>query len=127
MPDPRPRIALVDDNESVLTGLRRMLEPDYDVVGCFTSSVSFLEAAPRLLPDAVVLDLFMPGMNGLETCQRLTELVPNTGVIMLTASYDEAIEIEALSAGALAFVRKYAITTDLVPAIRGVCQRQTQS
>lgn len=124
MPDRRPRIALVDDNESVLKGLRRMLEPDYDVVGCFTSSAAFLEVAPRLLPDAVVLDLFMYGIDGLEACRQVVQTLPHINVVILTASDEDAFEHAARSAGARAFVRKYAIATDLLPAIEQACSQR---
>jgi DNA-binding NarL/FixJ family response regulator len=117
----RHRIVLADDNQSVLRALRRLLEPDCEILGCFTSCASLLEAAPTLLPDAVVLDVRMPDMNGLVACGQLTQKIPQVKVVMLTASDDKAIEDRAYSQGALAFVQKYRVATDLLPAIREVC------
>lgn len=114
----QPRIILADDNESVLTALRRLLEPDCKVLGCFTTCSSLLEAAPHLLPDVVVLDVSMPDMNGLEACRQLKQRIAQVRVVFLTASDDEEIKDRAFEIGALAFVHKYRIATDLLPAIQ---------
>ena len=117
----QPRIILADDNESVLTALRRLLEPDCEVLGCFTTCSSLLDAAPRLLPDVVVLDISMPDMNGLEACRQLKQKNAQVRVVFLTASDDQEIEDLAFEIGALGFVYKYRIATDLLPAIQEAC------
>jgi DNA-binding NarL/FixJ family response regulator len=117
----KPRIVLADDNEPVLTALRRLLQPDCDILGCFTTCASLLEAAPQLGPDVVVLDVRMPDMNGLEACRQLKQKIARVNVVILSASDDEEIEERAFATGALAFVYKYRITTDLLPAIREAC------
>jgi DNA-binding NarL/FixJ family response regulator len=119
----KPRIVLADDNESVLTALRRLLQPDCDILGCFTTCASMLEAAPTLGPDVVVLDLRMPDMNGFEACRQLKQKTAQVNVVILTASDDQELEERALATGALAFVCKYRIASDLLPAIQGACRR----
>ena len=117
----QPRIILADDNESVLTALRRLLEPDCEVLGCFTTCSALLDAAPHLLPDVVILDVSMPDMNGLEACRQLKQMNAQMRVVFLTASDDREIEDHAFEIGALGFVRKYRIATDLLPAIQEAC------
>ena len=80
-----------------------------------------LEAAPRLLPDVVVLDVSMPDMNGLEACRQLKQRIAQVRVVFLTASDDEEIKDRAFEIGALGFVHKYRIATDLLPAIQQAC------
>jgi DNA-binding NarL/FixJ family response regulator len=104
-----------------LTALRRLLEPDCEVLGCFTTGASMLEAALRLLPDVVVLDISMPDMDGLEACRQLKQKLAQVRVVFLTASDDQEIQDVAFEIGALGFVFKYRITTDLLPAIQQAC------
>ena len=103
----------------MLASLCRLCDLDCDVAGCFTSAESMIEAAPRLRPEAVVLDLMMPGMNGLQACVRLRELFPAVRVVIVTALADPDIAQEALSLGASAYLSKSDLTLELLPAILG--------
>jgi DNA-binding NarL/FixJ family response regulator len=120
-PAERPRVLLADDYPGFVTALRRLLALDCEVVGSVADGSHLLEAAERLKPDVVVLDLNMPNMNGLEACRQLTEAVPQTKVIVLTAATDAAIAQRALAAGAFAFIAKQAVADDLLSIVKRAC------
>ena len=90
-------------------------------MGSVEDSARLLEEAARLQPDVIVLDLFMPAMNGLDACRELTRMLPRTRIIVLTAEDDADIKQVALAAGAFAFIEKRAIAPDLLPAVRAAC------
>jgi DNA-binding NarL/FixJ family response regulator len=110
----RPRVLLADDYAGILTALRRMLEPSCEIVGCVENGSALLEAAIKLQPDVIVVDLAMPVVNGLDACRQIREMVPHAKVVILTAMDEQAITEKAYSAGAFAFVSKYKMT-DLLP------------
>ena len=85
------------------------------------TAARLLEAAERLQPDLIVLDLNIPTVNGLEACRQITKASPHIKVILLTADRDSAIMGAALAAGASAFIEKQAIGDDLLPAIQRAC------
>src|SRR6185295_591316 len=100
----RPRVLLADDYPGILTALTRLLSPDHDVVGSVSDGGLVLEAALRLQPDVVLLDLNMSNVNGLESCRLITEAIPQVKVIVLTATLDADVMQKALAMGACAFV-----------------------
>jgi two-component system, LytTR family, response regulator len=114
-------VLLADDHAGILTRLEHMLAPDCEVVGCFTSSVGLLEAAKQLKPDVIVLDVNMPEIDGLESCSQITEMSPQTKVVLITATNEAAIMEEAFSLGATAFVPKHLVGELLLPAIQRAC------
>ena len=118
----RPRVILADDFEGLHAAIARLLSPTCDVVGCAVDGPAVLEAAARLRPDVVVVDLHLPGLNGLEICRALNDYVPPIRVVMLTAADDDQIRAMALAAGAVAYVLKIQITNDLLPAIERACR-----
>ena len=93
-------------------------------MGSAGDGARLLEEAARLQPDVIVLDLFMPEMDGLKACRELTRMLPRTRVIVLTAEDDPVIKQAVLAAGAFAFIDKRAIGTDLLPAVRAACGGQ---
>ena len=105
----RPLIAIVDDDESVCRAVRRLVRSVGMNAETFSSGREFLdllEAMPSFKPDGLILDVQMPGMNGLDVQARLTSgghLVP---VIFITAHDEVGIREKALAAGAVAFLRK---------------------
>jgi two-component system invasion response regulator UvrY len=111
------RILLADDYPAMIGALTRMLTPAYDVVGQVGDGDALLEAAMRLQPDLVIVDLHMPNVGGLEACRRIRRTMPQTKVILLTAAADEAIAERALAEGASAFVVKHRLGNDLIAAI----------
>jgi DNA-binding NarL/FixJ family response regulator len=119
LPDgPRPRVLLADDYEDLISAWRQLLEPSCDVVGAVRDGRALFEAAIQLEPDVIVVDLTMPGMNGLDACRSIKSSLPRTKVVLVTAGGDEHIARAAFRAGASAFVLKYAAAQDLVVAIQ---------
>src|SRR5262245_28279367 len=98
--EPRPRVLLADDYSAILGALKRMLEPSCDVVGEVTDGTALLEAAASLEPDVIVLDLYMPKINGLEVCRRIKAASSRTKVVLLTAASDDVIRDKAFEIGA---------------------------
>jgi DNA-binding NarL/FixJ family response regulator len=119
LPDaPRPRVLLADDHEGLISAWRQLLAPSCDVVGSVRDGRALFEAAIQLEPDVIVVDLTMPGMNGLDACRSIKSSLPRTKVVLVTAGGDEHIARAAFRAGASAFVLKYAAAQDLVVAIQ---------
>ena len=118
----RPRVILADDFEGLHAAIARLLSPICDVVGYTGDGLSVLDLAARLRPDVVVVDLHLPGLNGLEVCRALNDHVPPIKGILLTAADDDATRASALAAGAVAYVLKMRITDDLLPAIERACR-----
>jgi CheY-like chemotaxis protein len=114
----RPRILLADDHPEILRAFQRLLEPGFEVVSRVTDGLALLEEATRLKPDAIVLDLSMPGLNGVEACSRLRVASPRSKVIIVTASNDEEIRQATFCRGASAFVLKQRAASDLIGAIQ---------
>ena len=104
------RILLVDDHHVVRQGLRTLLEaePDMDVIGEAGDGLEAIRLVESLQPDIMVLDMMMSGMTGLEVAQRVRKLSPVTGVVILSMYSNEAYVLEALRAGAKAYVLKEA-------------------
>jgi DNA-binding NarL/FixJ family response regulator len=113
-------ILLVDDKPAVLHSLqlRLDLEPDLEVVGEAYDGKSALTLAQTLHPDVVVMDIKMPGMDGIAATERLRELAPDVVVIVLTIHDDADTKSRAFQAGAAAFVEKRALPDRLLTAIR---------
>jgi two-component system secretion response regulator SsrB len=116
-PTHRPRIVLADDYQPMMQALRRLLSPAYDVVGQVTDGGALLEAVLRLQPDLVIVDLQMPTMSGLEACRRIKLELPQTRIIVLSAAPADDIAESVLANGASAFVEKYRLADDLLPAV----------
>jgi DNA-binding NarL/FixJ family response regulator len=110
---PRPRVLLAEDYEALLVALRRLLSPSCDVVGSVADGVAVVDAAMRLRPDVIVLDLNLPTINGLEACRRIKEALPLSKVVVITATDDDAVRTRAFELGASAFVLKQRIAEEL--------------
>jgi DNA-binding NarL/FixJ family response regulator len=114
----RPRVLLADDHAGILSALKRMLQPSCEVVESVTDGIAAVEAAARLKPDVLVLDLAMPGMGGIDACRQIKQATPNVKVVILTANNDPDLKREAFSVGASAFVLKKFMAEELLNAIR---------
>lgn len=104
-----PLIAIVDDDESVCRAMKRLVRSLGMAADAFTSGREFIdrvETTPSFQPDCVVLDVQMPGMNGLEVQERLASSGNPLPVIFITAHDEAEVRNRALAAGAVAFLRK---------------------
>ncbi len=117
----RIRVLLADDHEGMLDRLARLLETEYNVVGTAIDGQQALEAAQDLKPDVLVLDISMPVINGIETAHRLKLAGAEARIVFLTVHADPDFAKEALEAGALGYVIKSRIVSDLMIAINEVC------
>ena len=124
-PSVRPRVILADDYAGLLTAWRRLLEPEFEVVGCVRDGRALLEAATALTPDVIVADLSMPQMNGLDACRQIKTALPATRIVLVTAGGDEWLARAAFEAGASAFVLKHSAADDLLTAIETVLAGDT--
>jgi two-component system, NarL family, response regulator LiaR len=117
---PAIRVLLVDDHPVVRQGLRALLstQDGIDVVGEAGDGEAAVAAADRLSPDVVLMDVVMPGMDGVEALRRIGERRPQTRVVMLTSYADERQAMEAVDAGASGFLLKDASPRDVASAIR---------
>ena len=114
------RILLIDDHEVVRQGLRRMLEieADFQVVGEVADTKEVLTQAELISPEIILMDIKMPGVDGIELTRQLKEKQPSCNVIMLTL-YDEYLA-QAIEAGAVGYLLKDIKREELIKAIRAV-------
>jgi len=117
-----PRILLADDMQEILDAVSCVLDGEGEIVGYAEDGEQVLELVQEKSPDLVVLDLFMPVLNGIETAKRLRASSPHIKVLFLTVCDDSDFVETAISAGALGYVLKSCLVTDLVPAIHVVLQ-----
>jgi DNA-binding NarL/FixJ family response regulator len=117
-----PQILLADDQQEILNEISLILSQGFRVIGTVNDGREAVEMATSLCPDVLVLDISMPLVNGIEAAFRLKELGSHTRIIFLTVHADRDFVDAAFSAGALGYVLKSSITTDLVPAIWAVIQ-----
>src|SRR3954468_3370101 len=85
----RARVLLVDDNEGMLARAASALSPDYEIVGSIKSGQAALKAAIAIQPDVIVMDISMPGMNGLEAAANLRAAGSTAGLVCFTADQEE--------------------------------------
>jgi DNA-binding NarL/FixJ family response regulator len=113
-------IVLADDHRVVRQGLRALLEaePDFSVVGEAGDGLEALQLIEQLKPNVLVLDLMMPGLNGLEVTRQAGKYSSHTRIVILSMYANEAYVLEALGNGASAYVLKDSSSADLVLAVR---------
>jgi len=101
-------VLIVDDHEVVRKGIRAYLEtlPDFEVVGEAVSGEEAVTLVGDLIPDIVLLDLIMPGMDGVEATRRIKQISPRTQVVVLTSYHEDIHIFPALKAGAIAYILK---------------------
>ena len=114
----RPRVLLADDHTMLLDAFQRVLEPACEVVGSVADGRALLEAAPKLKPDVIVLDIAMPRLNGLDACRQLKQTMPETKLVFLTANEDPDFAVEAFRMGAAAYLLKNSASSELFTAIQ---------
>jgi DNA-binding NarL/FixJ family response regulator len=114
----RPRVLLADDHCVVAEGLRGLLQPHFEVVGIVSDGRELLAAARALDPDAIVLDVSMPSLNGIDAARQLRAAKSRAKVVFLTMHREAAYAARALEAGASGFVLKHSAAAELVTALQ---------
>lgn len=116
------KIFLADDHQVLRKGLRSLLhnEPDFEIVGESGDGIETISLCNKLLPDILVLDLMLTGINGLEVTRQLTIKCPEVRIIILSMHNNEAYVLEAFRLGAKAYILKESSPDELVCAIKEV-------
>jgi pilus assembly protein CpaE len=122
----RIRVVIVDDIPETREHLTKLLgfEPDIEVVGAAASGIEALEMASRLHPDVVLMDINMPGMDGIATTEQLSANVPTTAIVMMSVQGEADYLRRSMLAGAREFLVKPFSSDELVASIRQVHQRE---
>jgi DNA-binding NarL/FixJ family response regulator len=118
------RVVLADDHHVMREGLRTLLERDLPctIVGEVADGLAAVELVLRLRPDVLIVDMMMPGINGVEVVRRVQQLAPATRVVVLSMHADELYVRDALRAGATAYVLKESQASEFVQAVREASQ-----
>lgn len=123
--EPKPiRVLIADDHTIVRSGVRLLLEgePDMQVVGEAITGEAAIEMAEALRPDVILMDIAMPGVDGIEATRRVKSASPQVGVLVLTMHRSDEHFFAMLKAGASGYVLKAADTHELLGAIRSVAR-----
>lgn len=124
----RARLVIADDHEIVREGIRRILirlRPDWEICGEAGSGTESVELAKALRPNIVVLDITMPGMNGLEAVRKIAGLKLGCRILIFTVHDSDWLKTEIRDAGGHGYVQKSQVARDLVTAIETLLQGET--
>ena len=119
------RVLLADDHALLLGAIEKLLAADYDVVGQVNDGRALLEAADKLKPDVIVLDISMPLLNGLEAGRLLKQRLKQVKLVFVTMNEDPELAAEAFRSGASAYILKRSAVSELTTAIREVMLGRT--
>ena len=124
MPSTAVRVLLVDDHPFVRDGLQQLLERsgEFQVVGHAGDGHEAERIAKSVQPDLVIMDVLMPDRDGIEACREIMDVLPDTNVLMLTASTERNAVLEAVTAGAAGYVQKFTPTEQLLTTVRDVAR-----
>jgi DNA-binding NarL/FixJ family response regulator len=116
------RVMLVDDHAIMRDGIRALLSlhDDIEIVGEASEGREAIEKSKELTPDVIVMDIAMPGMDGLEATRRIAKQSPKTNVLILSQHDEKEYILSAIKTGCAGFMPKRALSTELVSAIRAV-------
>lgn len=120
----QPTVIIADDRADVHPLLRRILEPELKVVGNVFDGQALLDATLRLSPDLIVVDVFMPLLDGIEAVRRIKERLSTIAVVFISTDAEEDNLQRALGAGVRVFVRKASAAEHLLPAARAALSGQ---
>jgi len=113
-------VLVADDHRAMLDSLVGLLSGEFDVVATVSDGLSAVAKAALLEPDLLVLDIAMPGLNGIAAAARLKESGSTAKVVFVTNLHDREFVQESLALGEIGFVVKDRLVADLLPAIRKV-------
>jgi two-component system, NarL family, response regulator LiaR len=125
---PEINLYIVDDHPIVRQGLRQLLEVQdgIQVVGEAPDGETALKEIADLLPDVVLMDLVMPGMNGVAATRQIRTLSPHTQVVVLTSHHEDALVFPAIKAGALSYLLKSSLPEEVIAAVRAAARRESR-
>jgi DNA-binding NarL/FixJ family response regulator len=121
----RPRVLLGDDHGMFTEGLRRILEPQFEIVGMVENGRDLLEAAGRLRPNVIVADISMPLLNGIEAARRLQKMPHAPKIVFLTMHEDATFATAAFRAGASGYVLKRSAPAEIITAVHEAVRGHT--
>lgn len=121
----RHRIVIADDHEIMLDGLRRILEPEFEIVATAADGRELVAKIESLTPEVAVADISMPMLNGLDALRQVKSAHFRTAFIFLTGVPDTSLATQAFRLGASGYVLKYAAAEELVTAIRAAVAGKT--
>lgn len=121
----KARILIADDHSILLAGLKKLVEETHEVVGTVEDGRALIEAAERLKPDLILMDISMPLLNGLDAARQLKKLVPDSKLLFLTMHSSPTYATEAFKAGANGYLLKQSAASELPQAIVAVLRGQT--
>jgi DNA-binding NarL/FixJ family response regulator len=114
----RPRILLGDDHPLIIEGLRSVLSHDFDIVGIAMNGRDVVAESERVKPDAVVLDISMPILNGVEAARQMKAVNPDIKILFITQNANQEYVRTAFGLGASAYILKEGVATEAIPALR---------
>jgi DNA-binding NarL/FixJ family response regulator len=119
---PLARILIADDHQLLADACKSLLQPEFQVVGIVTDGRSLVKAAAALKPDIIILDIYMPHLNGLDAGEQIKHKMPSVKLVYLTMSMTAEIAAETFRRGASAYVLKHSAGEELLLAVRKVAQ-----
>jgi DNA-binding NarL/FixJ family response regulator len=117
---PSARILLADDHRLLADACKSLLEPEFQVVGIVTDGRGLIHSAVELKPDIIILDIYMPHLNGLDAAVQVKRKLPGVKLVFLTMTMAADVAAEAFRRGASAFVLKQSAADELLLAVRKV-------
>ncbi|MFO0700775.1 MAG: response regulator transcription factor [Nitrospira sp.] len=120
----KPRVLLADDHSLMLAGLHKLVEETCQVIGTVKDGRALVDAAQRLEPDLILLDIVMPMLNGIDAARQIKKLCPSTKLIFITMQTSPTYATEALEAGASGYLLKHSAPMELPLAIEAALQGQ---
>jgi DNA-binding NarL/FixJ family response regulator len=114
----RPRVVLADDHREMLVRVKALLASEFTVVGAVGDGETLLDAEADLRPDVLVIDITMPGISGLEAAALVRRRGSQVPIVFLSVHEEPEFVLAARQAGALGYVSKVRLASDLIPAVR---------
>jgi DNA-binding NarL/FixJ family response regulator len=116
----KPTVLLADDHVVFVEGLRKILEPEFEVLGCVQDGRMMVAEFLRLKPDVVLADITMPLLNGIDAARQIRKANPRAKIIFLTMHSDPIYAAEALEGGASGYLVKQSAASEVLQAVRTV-------
>ena len=113
----RPRVLLAEDHAATAERLRKLLRVEFDVIAWVEDGSALVDATERLMPDVIVADIAMPGVDGIAAAILIRRLDPSARIVLVTVHAESMLVEAGLAAGALGYVLKDTAGDDLVPAV----------